>query len=109
VRVRIDPRAHFVDGESLPLVAFLEGFDRFHAALDDVLGDEALRLTYETDILDDPRQAYLATCRWLDEVPAPVVVRFARTTPFPLRDVIENFDEVAEALHGTPWAWMLDG
>ena len=110
VRVRIDPHAHFIDRETRPLVEFLEGFDRFHAAIDAILAADApLRLGYETDVLGDPQLAYRATCAWLGEEPVPVVMRFARTTPFPLRDVIENYGEVAAALEGTRWAWMLDG
>ena len=109
-RVRIDPRMHFIDGETRPLVEFLAGFDRFHALLDELLlADETLRLSYEDDILPDPLHAYRTACGWLGEEPIPVVTRFARTTPFPLRQVLENFEEVALALDGTPWAWMLDG
>jgi hypothetical protein len=110
VRVRIDPHAHFIDGETRPLVEFLESFDRFHGSLDEILAsDDPLRLSYEADILGDPQRAYRATCRWLGEEPVPVVMRFARTTPFPLREVIENYDDVARALEGTRWAWMLGG
>ena len=110
VRVRIDPQAHFIDGEVRPLVGFLEAFDRFHESLDELLAaDDPLRLSYEADILGDPQRAYRATCEWLEEEPVPVVTRFARTTPFPLRDVIENHDEVARVLEGTRWAWMLTG
>ncbi len=110
VRVRIDPHAHYIDGETRPLVEFLEGFDRFHASLDEILAsDDPLRLSYEADILADPQRAYRAACRFLGEEPVPVLMRFARTTPFPLREVIENYDEVALALEGTRWAWMLAG
>jgi hypothetical protein len=110
VRVRIEPNAHFIDGETRPLVEFLEVFDRFHASLDEVLADDdPLRLGYETDVLDDPRRAYHTICAWLGEEAVPVTLRYTRTTPFPLRDVIENYDEVAAALHGTRWAWMLSG
>lgn len=110
VRVRIDPHAHAIGRKAAPLVDYLERFDRFHAAIDEILAaDDPLRLCYEIDILGDPQRAYRATCAWLGEQPVPVIVRFARTTPFPLRDVIENFDEVAKALEGTRWAWMLAG
>jgi hypothetical protein len=109
-RIRIDPEAHFIDSETRPLVEFLDGFDRFFDELDGLLDQsEVLKLTYEGDIAEDPQVAYRKVCRWLNIAPHPVTMRFAVTTPFPLREVIDNYDEVARALRGTKWEWMLEG
>ena len=109
-RVRIDPQAHFLDSETRPLVEFLEGFERFFEELDVLLADaDVLKLSYEADIAADPVVAYRRTCRWLDIAPMPPVMRFAVTTPFPLTEVIENYEEVVAALSGTRFQWMLEG
>lgn len=69
-----------------------------------------LDLTYEDDVQPDPRLAYRKTCGFLGVDPDRIEpdVRLKRTNPFPLRDVIENFDEVSAQLRGTDDAWMLD-
>ena len=38
----------------------------------------------------------------------PAQVRYGRTTPFPLSDVIENLDVVKAALAGTEFMWMTE-
>ena len=32
--------------------------------------------------------------------------RYIKTNPFPLKDIIENFNEVRAARHNTPYKWM---
>jgi hypothetical protein len=84
VRVRINPQAHFIDGELRPLVDFLERFDRFHASLDELpAADASLRLSYETDLLGDPQRAYRAACRRLDSrrFRSPCVLRARSPSP----------------------------
>lgn len=71
-------------------------------------GRAHLDLVYEDDIAAGPRQAYRRCCRFLGLAPEPVDVRFRRTTPFPLRQVIENMDDVRAHLRGTPFAWMAE-
>jgi hypothetical protein len=44
---------------------------------------------------------------YLGLTPAAAQVRFGRSNPFPLEAIVENYAEVAEALHGTPFAWMM--
>jgi hypothetical protein len=40
--------------------------------------------------------------------PVEAAVRYNRSTPFHLRDVILNFSQVEAALSGTEFAWMLN-
>jgi hypothetical protein len=72
-------------------------------------GRPHLDLTYERDVQEDPVAAYRKLCTLLEIEPRPVRVQLANTDPFPLRDVLLNFDEVAARLTGTPWEWMLTG
>lgn len=71
-------------------------------------GRPFLELTYEDDIRDDPRTGYRRICAFLDLAPADERVPLEPTNPFPLREIIENFDEVAGALGGTRHEWMLE-
>lgn len=47
-------------------------------------------------------------CRFLGIAPAPVGVRYARTNPFPLRELLLNYEDVASSLRPTEHAWMLE-
>jgi hypothetical protein len=67
-----------------------------------------LKLTYEDDIMQDPVKTSIQVCEFLGISPAPAVIRYTRSTPFPLRDVVANFREVETALAGTEFAWMLN-
>jgi hypothetical protein len=65
-------------------------------------------LTYEDDVLEDPTRAYSKICEFLGVPPGPAPqIRHARTTPFGLREVVENYLEVEQHLSGTPFARML--
>ena len=66
-----------------------------------------LNLTYETDILPDPRIGYAKVCRFLGLPVQEGMVRYSRSNPYPLHDLIQNFDEVAQTLQNGPFEWML--
>lgn len=107
VRVAIDPSRVCIDGDAQPLVDYLRDWDDQFDQLDAALGDTgALRLTYEDDIEADPRVAYRKVCTYLGLEPGTPAVRFHRTTPQPLADVVTTLDGVRQALAGTPWEWM---
>lgn len=110
--VRIDPACVRIDFAACSLLELLEGYEADMAHLAALLGDDparVLRLSYEADIEQDPRVAYERVCAFLGVTPGPEPPNLAKTNPFPLRELIENDDEVAAALAGTPYAWMLDG
>ena len=108
-RVRVDPRKLTVDLIEQSLVEYLDQYDRDAAQILEALdGVNALRLSYEQDVQADPARAYARVCAFLGLTPRPVEARFSRTNPFPLRDIVENYDELTQALRGTPHAWMLD-
>lgn len=88
---------------------WFELYDEVYARLDELLpGDDTLRLTFEDDIRDDPTTAYRKVCDFLgigDENPE---IRYSRSNPWPLEDILVNYSEVASVLEGTRWQWMLE-
>jgi hypothetical protein len=91
------------------LLQCLETYESEFAELDRLLGSQApLRLTYESDIEKDPAVGYGKVCDYLGLEAKSAPVRLTRTTPYPLRDVIMNFQEVEARLAGTPFAWMVN-
>lgn len=109
VRVKIEIDELNLDYDRKPLLEHLRGFR------DDVVnfqrlmnGRGFLKLTYEDDIMQDPVKTSIRVCEFLGISPAPSLIRYTRSTPFPLRDVVSNFREVEAALAGTEFAWMLN-
>jgi LPS sulfotransferase NodH len=95
-----------------PQISLLDEFrslEQHHDKLKHLLaGDEVLYLSYERDILQDPTQAYLKCCRFLDVAPAAPQIKIARTNPFPYEAILLNMPDVAALLRNTKYAWMLD-
>ena len=73
-----------------------------------LVGRDVLDLTYEDDIAEDPLRAYRRICEFVGVKNEPVEVRYGRTTPQKLTEIIENFDEVKAALAGTEFEWMAE-
>lgn len=108
-RVTINVNEVKVDFDVKPLLAYLSDYDGDIDALKTLLESRnSLHLTYEQDIQMDPRRAYHRICDFLALQPVDVSIKYARTNPFPICDMIENIEEVRQALHGTPYEWMLD-
>lgn len=74
----------------------------------DLEGRNALYLTYEDDILEDPCRAYRKCCDFIGLQPAEAEVQLRRVNPHPLSEILENYEEVAAAIRGTKFEWMLD-
>jgi len=108
-QVPIDPALPNLDRLDLSLA---DSFDRWDGLFSDVeraLADRPLlKLWYEDHIEADPRVAYDEMCAFLGIPPIDVDVGMRRVNPFPLREMIENYDEVAAALRPTRHAWMLE-
>ena len=107
-KLTLDPQAVYFDDKPVRLLDALEfTSDRMELARRLLDGHDILTLTYEEDIAQDPSRAYRRVCDFLGVEPEPVEIKYGRTTPFPLSDVIENLDEVQAALAGTEFEWML--
>lgn len=108
-RLRLDVHSVRTEYTDKPLLEFLRGYrDDMRDIETRLAGRQVLKLTYENDIEADPTVAYRKVCDFLGFSPMPATIRLGRTTPFLLRDVLENYDEVAAALRGTEFEWMLE-
>ncbi|MCA9961695.1 MAG: hypothetical protein KC443_21800 [Anaerolineales bacterium] len=98
-----------IDRDEKPLLAFLHDYQAQFVELERLLqARRMLKLSYEADIAADPQLAYRKVCEFLNIATKPVDVRYVKTNPYPLPDLVANFGEVAQVLAGTPFAWMLE-
>lgn len=109
-RVRIDPGSVPFNRTSAPLRDVLEQFDRDFSALFARLRDRRhLHLTYEEDVQHDPKEAYRRICDHLGVVPMRRPrIRYRRTNPAPLSELVSNVDALRAELRGTSYECMLD-
>jgi hypothetical protein len=92
----------------MPLLEIFKQTDERYAQLQSLLTNyKTLKITYEADVSDDPQAAYRKVCDFINVKKVPVDTDYKKTNPFPLDQVLENFDEVAALLKGTSYAWML--
>lgn len=93
----------------LPLIAWLKEFERGYAEARPLVESRGgLILTYEDDVLPDPRIGYRKLCATLGVPPVEVEVPLTRANPFPVRAMLRNLDAIERELRGTRFAWMLD-
>jgi hypothetical protein len=98
-----------IDFDSKPLLEFLRDYDLQFNSVRELLGDRpTLELTYEDDIENDPLKAYHRICEFVGLEPVKAPVKLSRTNPFPISQLIENFEELSNLLSGTPYEWMLE-
>lgn len=108
-RVTIDINNVCIDFDSKPLIEYLIDYDKQMNNLIQLLeGRNALYLSYEEHIQNNPEDAYVKTCNFLNIKPRKASISLSKTNPYPLKDMIENFDEVNTYLKGSAYAWMLE-
>jgi LPS sulfotransferase NodH len=98
-----------IDHESKSLVNYIADYCNDVECMETMLNTKKnyLSLTYEEDIEKNPLVAYSKICQFIGIKTIDPKISLAKTTPFPLKDLIENFDEVARCLESTPYKWML--
>lgn len=102
------PELTRVNLDTSKLLGYLEYMNEEDKELKEFLeGKPVLHLSYEDHILEDPRIGYRLVCGFLGIEPVDVTVHNRKMNPFPLADLVENFDEVEGALSETPYEWML--
>jgi len=107
-RVNVDVNNFSIHKSTMPLLQFFYELDEHYARLNSILGNyRHLNLAYEDDILPNPLIAYEKVCSFVGIRKCPAKVRFQRTNPFKLRNVIENFEEIGATLKNTKYEWML--
>lgn len=108
-KVHINTQDVRIDFDSKPLIEYLATYDREMHKLQTLLnGRRVLRLTYEDDIKEDPQKAYKRICDFLGLQATSASIKLAKTNPFPVKDMVENLEEVKQALVGTSYEWMLE-
>jgi hypothetical protein len=109
IKVTIDPDRVGILGKQAPMLEMFAYMDAQYARLRAALaGGDVLEQSYEEDIADGPLAAYAKVCAWLGIEAVAAEPDLRRTNPHLLREVIGNWDEVAAALAGTRYAWMLE-
>jgi len=94
--------------EKSSLLAQLERLNKDWQNLEKHLsGRQTLWLSYEDHVFENPVTAYKLVCDFLGLEQQPVSVRLGKTNPFPVKDMIANYDEVADVLTGTAYEHML--
>ena len=108
-KIHIDPQRVPIDRTSKPLLDFLQEYERDMQEFTELLPKKnTLFLSYERDIERDPYIGYLKICNILNIRPHRKRIPLSKTTPFPIRKLVENFDELQATLKGTPYEWMLE-
>ena len=87
------------------LRAIEDEYQQFNALLRD---KTLLQMSYEEHIQQDPRVGYRRVCEFLAVSAPEVQVDLGKTNPWPVKEIVENYDEVADVLAGTPYEWMLN-
>jgi len=106
--IAINPENSLWFKEEKTLIQHFEYLDGFYKNAKNLIKNEKyLFLTYEDDILNNPNVAYEKICNFLEIEYQNPKVNLKRTNPFPLKEVIENFEEVEKCLKGTKYEWML--
>jgi hypothetical protein len=107
-QVELDLDCIRIDLEAKSLLAYLQDYAENFRQLETLLKNQnVLYLTYEADITTDPLLGYQRICNFLNVPYQPVEVRYGKTNPFNLTEIIANFTEVERYLKGTPFEWML--
>lgn len=93
-----------------PLLDYIQEVENAHAEVRAFLSDQdLLELEYEADIDEaGAESAYRRVCAFLGIDATAVEVRNRRVNPFPLADIVENYDEIARRLQDTQFEWMLE-
>lgn len=106
----INPEKIYLGYEEIDLLTALGEMANYFSTLRNAFKDlnlPYLALTYEKDIRDDPKVGYEKIIDYIGlEIESPQT-RFSRTNPFPIRNMVSNYDELFDYLSGTPYEWML--
>ncbi len=96
----------------LSLQQFIERYEWQFSQLNHYLKNQShnlsfLDLSYEDDIQNDPLISYQKSCEFVNISPGFPDITYGKTNPFPLQDIIQNYDQVLHYLANTPYAWMI--
>lgn len=97
-----------IDASQKSLIEHLRCYHHNFQKLDAELENkQALRLTYEDHIAQNPIDGYHSVCDFLGVEKCPVKVNYGKTNPFKLSEIVDNFSDLEKALQNTEFEWML--
>ncbi len=108
--IEINANDFHIERTRQKLLDYLRNTQQKYKNLKNILAPEKpLYLSYEEDIFANPLSAYKKICEFLN-IPAleETSIRYNKTNPFPLKDIIKNFKEIESLLNETEFAWMLE-
>jgi len=109
-RVKIDLENFPTGNRTRPFLEHLQLLEESYSDIETLLeNSNVLKLIYEEDILENPNIGCkkIADFLKIDTSSFDTEVRFKRTNPFRLEEMIINYAEVAALLTGTKYEWML--
>jgi len=108
-KTHIDVNRTEIDFDSKALIEYLKDYDKQMETINQLTkGKKVLHLSYEEHIQNNPIVAYEKCCDFLNLKPKQVKVSLSRTNPYPVREMIENIEEVERVLKDSPYMWMLE-
>lgn len=97
-----------IDRQRKTLLGFLEKFDKDIKEVKRACErDTLLEIVYEDHIFGDPFVGYKRMCDFLSLTPEQTSIRISKTNPFPIHEMVINFEEVEKTLRGTAYEWMV--
>lgn len=96
----------YVDANGLAYA--IQKFSDFYNEIKVLLGQNYLGLSYEKDILQNPKIAFNKAVNFLELDELEPSISLGLTNPYPLKETILNFDEISNRLRNTPHEWMLE-
>jgi len=106
--IKLDPESNERWGEKLSLLDVLrKDANENEQLLELARPFSPLHLIYEDHLQNDPSVGYGMVCEHLGEQPLEAQPNVVRTNPYPVSQLVSNYDEIAEVLAGTEFEWML--
>ncbi|BBO72978.1 hypothetical protein DSCW_03950 [Desulfosarcina widdelii] len=109
-KIKININKLNIDNKEDTLYNFLEEYNKdFNELKNKLIEKKHLWLTYENDIQGNPFIAYEKIVSYLNITNQKVKIRYGKTNPFPLIEILSNYDEIKILLEGSTYEWMLNG
>lgn len=98
-----------IDHDSKTLIEYLQDYDRQWLSLCDLFNSRnTLSLEYSRDIERGPMVGYGKVARFLDLPLKTPCVYYKRVNPYPLKEIIINYEDIVSLLGETKFSWMLN-
>lgn len=108
-KVFINLESLAIDHDSKTLLEYLQDYDKQWAMVNGIVSDrDLLSLEYSRDIEKGLSVGYGKVSRFLDLPLKTPKVYYKRTNPYPLSELVENYEELCNLLGDTKYSWMLE-